>query len=106
MNPNLNRTERIILDEFQRRGAGKAWLTRPMLWRCLQNRATPIEFGVRTLDLALRRLEKWRVVSRTVTQDHGAVYALPSHAQAYPCAADPLRRYPLRALEGLGIPLP
>ena len=78
---NFNRAERLVLEEFQRQGRGQTWLTRPMLKHCLYRRDSPYPFSERTLYNVLTRLERWRIVERFPTSDHGEYYVLTANAR-------------------------
>ena len=93
---NLNRAERLVLEEFQRQGRGEIWLTRRTLERCLYDNSPPSHpaypFHKRELDRVLPRLEKWGRIARFVTRDLGVYYALAETAKRKPYVETLLRQ--------------
>lgn len=91
--PPLNSNEKRVVDLFYAQNHGKTWLARPFLETqlCRPDRIHPGRFGdmpQRTLDRALRHLEKVGVVTREVAKDRGAVYALSSVVKDNPWLRD------------------
>jgi len=93
---NLNRAERLVLEEFQRQGRGQIWLTRRTLEQCLYDDNPPdhpaFPFHKRALDRVIPRLEKWGLIVRFPTRDHGEYYALAETAKAKPYVEPLLRQ--------------